>query len=119
MASTPNVYSSEPVFPVLADSLLLQSESTAKSAPPNETTTRSNWSLEQDWKQGIQVSKDALFRCGIVLGFSRLRMRSKESNEYIGQVLLTLILNILNETNGNIDSSTYSRKAFAEYPFII
>lgn len=87
MASAPNVYSAEPAFPVLAHSLLRRSESTQNAAPPSdETTAKNDWNLKNDWKQGIQSSKEAAFRYGVVLGFSRLRMRSNESYEYIGQV---------------------------------
>ncbi|CAG8887948.1 unnamed protein product [Penicillium egyptiacum] len=96
MASAPNAYSAEPAFPVLADSLLRQPESkenaaapsneTNAAAPSNGTTAKKDWNLKNDWKQGIQSSKEAVFRCGVVLGFSRLRMRSNESNEYIGQI---------------------------------
>jgi hypothetical protein len=91
MASNPNVYSADPAFPVLADSLLRQSESRTEepalsyNKTPNSNT---NWSLEEDWIKGIQPIKEAIFRCGVVLGFSRLRMRSRESDEYIGQVRL-------------------------------
>lgn len=87
MANAPNIYSAEPAFPVLADSLLQRSESTENAAPPsNETTAKNDWNLKNDWKQGIRSSKEAIFRCGVVVGFSRLRMRSNESYEYIGQV---------------------------------
>jgi hypothetical protein len=85
MASAPNIYSAEPAFPVLADSLLRQTEST-ENAAPHSNDTKNDWNLKNDWKQGIQSSDEAVFRCGVVLGFSRLRMRSSESNEYIGQV---------------------------------
>lgn len=87
MASAPNIYSAEPALPVLADSLLRRSESTENAAPPtNQTTAKNDWNLKDYWKQGIQSSKEAVFRCGVVLGFSRMRMRSNESYEYIGQV---------------------------------
>ena len=88
MASTLDVYSAEPAFPVLADSLLRQPESTENAAlPSNETTEKNDWNLKSDWKQGIQPPKEGgVFRCGVVLGFSRLRMRSNDSNEYIGEV---------------------------------
>jgi hypothetical protein len=85
MASAPNVYSAEPAFPVLADSLL-RPTSTENAAPSNEKTAKNDWNLNNNWKEGIQSSKESVFRCGVVLGFSGLRMRSNESNEYIGQV---------------------------------
>lgn len=87
MASSPNVYSANPAFPVLADSLLPKSKSrTEESTLSHATTQKSDWSLSKDWKKGIQQSQEAIFRCGVVLGFSRLRMRSSESNEYVSQV---------------------------------
>jgi hypothetical protein len=90
MASAQNIYSADPAFPVLADSLLRQSESkTEESALPHDTTHNSDWGLNEDWKKGIQPAREAVFRCGVVLGFSRLRTRSRESDEYIGQVRLT------------------------------
>ncbi|KAJ9487771.1 hypothetical protein VN97_g5530 [Penicillium thymicola] len=96
MANAPNIYSAEPAFPVLADSLLQRSESTENAAPPsNETTAKNDWNLKNDWKQGIQSSKEAVFRCGIVLGFSRLRLRSNESYEYIGQIPRYILTNQL------------------------
>ncbi|KAJ5551076.1 hypothetical protein N7461_005774 [Penicillium sp. DV-2018c] len=76
-----------PAFPILADSLLpppIPPENAASSS--SKTASKDNWSLENDWVQGIQSSKKSIFRCGVVIGFSRLRTRSKESNEYIAQV---------------------------------
>ena len=91
MDYAPNVYSADPAFPVLADSLLQQAESRTEASAPlsYDTTHNSDWSLHEDWKKGIQSTREVIFRCGVVLGFSRLRMRSRESNEYIGQVRIT------------------------------
>ncbi|KGO69380.1 hypothetical protein PITC_065160 [Penicillium italicum] len=107
MASTPNVYSAQPAFPVLADSLLRQSESTENAAPSNETTEKNDWNLKNDWKHGIQSSKDAVFRCGVVLGFSRLRMKSNESNEYIGQVPRCILTNQLRNIHPSSEPSAF------------
>jgi hypothetical protein len=90
MACAQNVYSAEPAFPVLADSLLRQPDSRPEgSALSYDTTHPSNWSLKEDWTTGIQTTRESVFRCGTVLGFSRLRTRSRESDEYIGQVRMT------------------------------
>ncbi|KAJ6138491.1 hypothetical protein N7471_004977 [Penicillium samsonianum] len=108
MASAQNVYSAEPAFPVLADSLLRQSELTENAAAPsNERTAKNDWNLKTDWKKGIQSSKEAVFRCGVVLGFSRLRMRSNESNEYIGQIPRYILINQLRSIQPSSESSAF------------
>jgi hypothetical protein len=88
MSSTPNVYSAEPALPVLADSLLRQSSSSTNDPTPQSNTLAANsdWNLKDDWKKGIQRDNKSVFRCGAVLGFSRLRGRSDETHEYIGEV---------------------------------
>ncbi|KAJ5105828.1 hypothetical protein NUU61_003175 [Penicillium alfredii] len=84
MASVPNVYSAEPALPVLAHSLLTEKNgAAAETSQPSDEPT--NWSLKADWERGIRSSNDSIFRCGAVVGFSRLRS-SKDSNEYIGQI---------------------------------
>ncbi|KAI3177014.1 hypothetical protein DTO027I6_1915 [Penicillium roqueforti] len=103
-----DVYSAEPAFPVLADSLLRPPESTESEAPPsNETTAKSDWNLKNDWKQGIQSSKEGVFRCGVVLGFSRLRMRSSESNEYIGEIPRHILTNHLRSIHPSSEPSAF------------
>ncbi|KAJ5774030.1 hypothetical protein N7457_008926 [Penicillium paradoxum] len=97
----------KPAFPVLADSLLPQSEPTGKAAPLNETTSRTDWSLEHDWKKGIRSSNKGIFRCGTVLGFSRLRSRSKESNEYIGQIPRYILTDHLRRIQPSSEPSTF------------
>ncbi|KAF4760408.1 hypothetical protein HAV15_005626 [Penicillium sp. str.  len=108
MAIAPNIYSAEPAFPVLADSLLRRSESTENAAPPSdETAAKNDWNLKNDWKQGIQSSKEAVFRCGVVLGFSRLRMRSNESYEYIGQIPRYILTNQLRSIHPSPEPSAF------------
>lgn len=87
MATAPNVYSAEPAYPVLASSLLAQPESRTTDAARSalDTTDTNDWSLKEDWNAGIQTSAGT-FRCGTVIGFSRLRNRSKDNDEYIAQV---------------------------------
>ncbi|KAJ5384463.1 hypothetical protein N7517_002374 [Penicillium concentricum] len=106
MASAPNVYSAEPAFPILADSLLLP-ESRENAAPPNETTAKNSWNLKNDWKQGIQSSKEGVFRCGVVLGFSRLQMKRNDSNEYLGQIPRYILTNHLRGIHPSSESSAF------------
>ncbi|KXG48772.1 uncharacterized protein PGRI_026420 [Penicillium griseofulvum] len=106
MASAPNVYSAEPAFPVLADSLLRRA-STENTALSNEKTAKNDWNLKNDWKEGIQSSKESVFRCGVVLGFSRLRMRSNESNEYIGQIPRCILTNHLRSLHPSSEPSAF------------
>ncbi|KAJ6115507.1 hypothetical protein N7523_005924 [Penicillium sp. IBT 18751x] len=86
MANARNAYSAEPAHPVLASSLLAQSRlgrtQTTRSIQDTETT---DWNLKKDWDIGIQAST-SIFRCGAVIGFSRLRARNKDNDEYIAQV---------------------------------
>lgn len=84
MAAAPNVYSAEPAYPILASSLLTQSESGTTNTARFEKDPNA-WSLKEDWELGIQTST-GIFRCGAVIGFSRLRNRSKNNDEYIAQV---------------------------------
>lgn len=82
-----NIHSAEPAYPVLAHSLLQQ--------PPNRVitpeqriqgSTISEWDLHDDLTTGIKACSSGIFRCGSVVGFSRLRMRSSDNDEYIGEV---------------------------------
>lgn len=99
MSSAPSVYSAQPAVPILANTLLRESEPTG-TADSHDTEPSSDWNLKEDWLRGIQSSKEAIFRNGVVLGFSRLRMRSMESNDYITQVSLTpRNCSVLSETN--------------------
>lgn len=88
MASAPSVYTAEPAYPILAHSLLTKPEAkiTATRNPVHDAGQNDDWNLKDDWVTGIQASNSAIFRCGAVIGFSRLRSRSKDTDEYIGQV---------------------------------
>jgi hypothetical protein len=88
MASTPGVYAAEPAYPVLAHSLLTRPEPKVTEAgdPLSEADNNHDWNLKNDWDTGIQADNSGIFRCGAVIGFSRLRSRSKDTDEYIGQV---------------------------------
>jgi hypothetical protein len=88
MASAPSVYTAEPAYPILAHSLLTRPESkiTDTPNPVHEAEQNDDWNLKEDWVTGIQTNNSGVFRCGAVIGFSRLRSRSKDTDEYIGQV---------------------------------
>lgn len=86
MASS-NVYAVEPALPVLAHSLLDQtSRSSNKEQPTGELKTDSTWNLQEDWSEGIQASGSRIFRYGTVIGFSRLRTRANNNDEYVAEV---------------------------------
>lgn len=89
MSSASNIYSADPALPVLADGLLRQPKPTETDTTSHNPKPRYNWDLKDDWLRGVRSSKQAVFRSGVVLGFSRLQGRSNESNEYIAQVSLT------------------------------
>ncbi|KAJ5577578.1 uncharacterized protein N7459_006542 [Penicillium hispanicum] len=87
MAAAPNIYTAEPAYPVLAHSLLAQRE---PRRPVYDTAIIDDWNLQHDWDAGIQSSQTTLFHCGSVIGFSRLRTRSNDSDEYVGQVSINI-----------------------------
>ncbi|OQE15562.1 hypothetical protein PENFLA_c031G05200 [Penicillium flavigenum] len=78
-----------------------------ENAAPHSNDTKNGWNLKNDWKQGIQSSNEAVFRCGVVLGISRLRMRSNESNEYIGQIPRYLLINQLRSIHPSSEPSAF------------
>lgn len=88
MASAPSVYAAESAYPVLAHSLLTRPEPkvTDTGDPLTEANQNQDWNLKDDLETGIQINNQRIFRCGAVIGFSRLRSRSKDPDEYIGQV---------------------------------
>lgn len=83
-----SVYTTEPAHPVLAHSLLHASPDD-QTRPTESTTGDSDWSLRDDWEAGIQASSSGVFRFGNVIGFSRLRTRVNNNDEYIAQVSFT------------------------------
>ncbi|KAJ6152565.1 hypothetical protein N7497_006884 [Penicillium chrysogenum] len=78
-----------------------------EDAAPHSNDTKNHWNLKNDWKQGIQSSNKAVFRCGVVLGISRLRMRTNESNEYIGQIPRYLLINQLRSIHPSSEPSAF------------
>jgi hypothetical protein len=88
MASAPSIHAAEPACPVLAQSLLTKPEcrATYTEEPSYEAEQNQGSNLKDDWDTGIQPNNSRIFRCGAVIGFSRLRSRSRDTDEYIGQV---------------------------------
>lgn len=88
MASPPSVYAAEPAYPILAHSLLDKPDfrATETGGSVNDVLQNNDWNLKDDWDTGIQRNNSGIFRCGAVIGFSRLRSRTKDTDEYIGQV---------------------------------
>lgn len=86
-------YASEPAPPILAHSLLSQ---------PIEGITGthypSTWNLETAIEEGLQCPSGSLFRCGVIIGFSRLRQNGRDEtqdHESVGQVNTNLELLLL------------------------
>jgi hypothetical protein len=113
---TSNVYSAEPAHPVLAQSLLSEPGPTATNEQPTRGSTTNDWNLIDDWTAGIQSSSDGIFRCGTIIGFSRLRTRSSDNDEYIGQVSNPPCVsrNYSASSNMNSDSSLSADNTLAE-----
>lgn len=87
MPTISNVYTEEPAYPVLAHTLLTpKTKAQDPSHPDFGPSNQNDWNLKEDWDAGIHSSGTGIFRCGTVIGFSRLRNRSKENDEYVGQV---------------------------------
>lgn len=78
-----NAYFSEPAFPILASALLSEPlpgglEEHIGKEVYNASSRRHNhpsgeWSLKGDIERGIRSNEDSIFRCGTVIGFSRIR----------------------------------------------
>jgi RimJ/RimL family protein N-acetyltransferase len=94
MASTSNPYSSEPAFPILAHSLLPQSCQPPEitSVPRLQNHGLESWNLKDDVLKAFESPTEGVFRCGSVIGFSKLRNQNKEDddNELIGWVITLL-----------------------------
>ncbi|ODM19340.1 hypothetical protein SI65_05958 [Aspergillus cristatus] len=90
-----SLYASDPAPPVLAHSLLSQPvQDTRDPSVPTERTC----SLATEIKEGIICYSHALFRPGIVIGFSRPRRRGTgddDDHEYIGQIPRYILTNHL------------------------
>ncbi|KAJ5390292.1 uncharacterized protein N7496_001360 [Penicillium cataractarum] len=113
MASAPSVYAAEPACPILAHSLLAKPESKIPDTGDlvHEAGQNDDWNLKDDWITGTQTNNTGVFRCGSVIGFSRLRSRSKDTDEYIGQIPRYLLTSHLLR----IDASS-EPTAFIIYP---
>lgn len=96
MASVHSIYAADPAYPILACSLLTEPESIAKNYEyvSSREVNPEDWSLQTDWTAGLQSAKTNVFHSGKVIGFSRLRNKSNDSNEYITQVSSLLFISL-------------------------
>ncbi|KAJ5174502.1 uncharacterized protein N7482_000379 [Penicillium canariense] len=109
MASAPSIYAADPAYPILAHTLLATPESKAVDTekPVPEAAHNLDWNLKEDWDAGIQGTKAGIFRCGTTIGFSRLRARSKDNEDYIGQIPRHLLTSHLLGTAPSSEPSAF------------
>lgn len=97
MSTAGTTYASEPAFPLLAHSLLSRPGSAEEdqdqtesdpALPQDGLTPSASWSLKYDIDRGIVSSGNtsSVFRCGTVIGFSRLRKKGTDDHQHITQV---------------------------------
>ncbi|KAJ5668745.1 hypothetical protein N7462_009815 [Penicillium macrosclerotiorum] len=89
---------------VLAHNLLRPvSRASEPTSLLDEEGSTNGWNLREDLDIGFQDPTRGIFRSGAVIGFSRLKTRSKDSDEYIGQIprylLTTHLLNTCTSTS--------------------
>ena len=89
MPSAGNIYSAEPAVPILASSLLSKpleprNENLQAACEPAssqaETTVSDAWNLKGDIDSGIRSSGHTVFRCGKVVGLSRLKRKGNDDD---------------------------------------
>ena len=89
-----SLYAFEPAPPILAHSLLSQ-----PAEDITDTHYPSAWNLEAAIEEGLQCPPSgSLFRCGVIIGFSRLRQNGRDEDqdhESVGQVKTKLNLILL------------------------
>lgn len=109
--STHDIYSAEPAFPILAHSLLNEPDNgtVIPNEPVSGNSSRNDWNLKEHWNKGISNSQSSIFRCGTVIGFSRLRARTKDNDDYIAQVPRHLLIK-------GLAQSSSQTKAFIIFP---
>ncbi|KAJ5601745.1 hypothetical protein N7510_011279 [Penicillium lagena] len=98
--ATSNFYSAEPALPVLADTLL------SPSPTPKPPQSKNSWSLQHDLENGIHPNSSIL-RPGVIIGFSRIRAKSPENDEYIGQIPRHLLTTHLRSRQASPDPSAF------------
>ncbi|KAJ5239518.1 hypothetical protein N7468_004137, partial [Penicillium chermesinum] len=104
--ATSNVYTTEPAHPVLAFSQLQEPRTSNQQRAPSDPAD-SNWNLQDDWSTGIEDSKTKVFRYGTVTGFSRLRTRTNNNDEYIAQIPRFLLIKHLQRLAPSAEPSTF------------
>lgn len=79
---------------MLAHCLLSQRETTPRihASKTTQKQKAKDWKLDDEWNAGIKRGSSGIFRCGSVVGFSRFRIKSSDSDEYIGQVKTRIYL---------------------------
>ncbi|KAJ5760878.1 hypothetical protein N7520_008034 [Penicillium odoratum] len=102
-----NVYSAEPAHPYLAHSLLSEPRPIAINEQPIKGSTTNDWNLKDDWTAGIKHSSEGIFRCGTIIGFSRLRNRSSDNDEYIGQIPRYLLTTHLRNNSPSSETNIF------------
>ncbi|GFF70943.1 hypothetical protein IFM62136_07962 [Aspergillus lentulus] len=113
MSSSGNAYAAEPAYPILAHTLL-SSHTTTSRIPeqPEESDQSSIWNLRKDIEEAFE-GPSSVFRCGRVIGFSKLKKRVQEDDDqdFIGQLPRYLLAKHLRNT-----PSSPQPKAFIIHP---
>ncbi|KAF4229290.1 hypothetical protein CNMCM8980_006351 [Aspergillus fumigatiaffinis] len=113
MSSSGNAYAAEPAYPILADSLLSSRTMTSRiSEQPDEPDQSAIWNLRKDIEEAFE-GPSSVFRCGRVIGFSKLKQRTQEDDDHdlIGQLPRYLLAKHLRNTPPSPQS-----KAFIIHP---
>ncbi|PKX92223.1 uncharacterized protein P174DRAFT_506173 [Aspergillus novofumigatus IBT 16806] len=100
MSSSGNAYAAEPAYPILAHTLLSSHTTTARiPEQPDEPEQSSIWKLRKDIEEAFE-GPSSVFRCGRVIGFSKLKQRAQEDDDHdlIGQLPRCLLAKHLRNT---------------------
>ncbi|OJJ51680.1 hypothetical protein ASPZODRAFT_448052 [Penicilliopsis zonata CBS 506.65] len=102
MSST-DVYSAEPALPRLATSFLSRPETEDSSLKSRDDPSQ-RWNLRRDMEAGIQRGANGVFKCGTVIGFSKLRGKIRDDDfECVGEVPRLLLSSLLwQETESSV-----------------
>ncbi|GIJ87813.1 hypothetical protein Asppvi_006726 [Aspergillus pseudoviridinutans] len=100
MSSSGNAYAAEPAYPILAHTLL-SSHSTASrvSEQPDEPDQSAIWNLRRDIEEAFE-GPSSVFRCGKIIGFSKLKKTAQEGDDHdlLGQLPRYLLAKHLRNT---------------------
>jgi hypothetical protein len=82
MSSSDNAYAAEPAFPILAHTLLSSHTTTPSiSEQPDEPDQSFVWNLRNDIDEAFK-GPSSVFRCGRVIGISKLKRRAQEDDDH-------------------------------------